>query len=249
MQYFGEYGTRFDEEFLASSYLYIPYEDEKLDVLEFKALIKTRKLIKNNIVGSIFFYNPFVYPLEYDYKKTLTAQNFDFEQGFVELKVENEFTLLKPLLKKYKGKIIEIKHLFGLLTYNIDRSKILMSLDKDCEVLNTAQLTIYDRELNYHDVANLEINGKFVFFAWGNKISAKEFSYIYEYAKSIYDKCIQMQKNVVYIYKKTSSQDVAIKNLQFMNLVTTGRFKSNLPKAVGRVFEDKTPKCSEFVDV
>lgn len=249
MQYFGEYGTKFDEDFLTSSYLYIPYNGETIDVSEFKELIKNKKLIKKNIAGTIFFYNPFVYPLEYDYKKRLAQQEFDFNQGFVELKVENEFTTLKPSLKQYKGKLIEVKYLFNLITNNIDTSKKLMCLDEDCEVLNTQQLTFYDKAFNFQDVPNMNIHGKFVFFAWGNKISAKEFSYIHKYAKNIYDKCVQMKKNVVFIYRKTSSKEVAIKNLQFIHPNVTGRFKSNIKRAIEDVFLNSKPVCGEFMDL
>ena len=35
----------------------------------------------------------------------------------------------------------------------------------------------------YLDAANLIPSGKFVFFAWGDKISSKEFPYINDYAR------------------------------------------------------------------
>ena len=61
MQFFGRYDTKFDEEFLVESYLYFNKEDEELSEDEFRQLIKTQKLKKKNIAGTIFMYSPFYF--------------------------------------------------------------------------------------------------------------------------------------------------------------------------------------------
>jgi hypothetical protein len=252
MQYFGSYELKFEKEFLTQSYFYVPYEDEILDIKEFKSKIKTQKYKKKNIAGTIIMYNPFIYPIGYDENKYLEEQNFDFDQGFVELKIEREMTLLKQSLVQtdaYKGKIIEIKFLFNLNTYNIDRSELLMSFNADCELLNTNQLTIYDKKCNYTDVANITYNGKFVFFAWGHKINSKEFLYVNNYAKSFYDKAIKMQKKISFVFRKSTRDNYAIEHIQFLHPIQTGRFSSNINSAVKRCFKTVPPLPSAFNDI
>jgi hypothetical protein len=252
MQYFGNYELEFEKEFLTQSYFYIPYENEILDVKEFKSKIKTQKEKKKNIAGTVVMYNPYVYPIGYDEKKYLLDQDYDFDQGFVELKIEREMTLLKQSLVQtdaYKGKLIEIKFLFNLNTYNIDRSELLMSFNADCELLNTNQLTIYSKQYNYTNIADVNFNGKFIFFAWGHKINKKEFLYVNDYAQSFYDKAVQMQKKIAFVYRKSTREHYAIDNLQFLHPVQSGRFSTNINIAVKNCFKTIPPQTSSFDDI
>ena len=249
MQFFGKYDTRFDSEFLVESYFYFNKEEESLSTLEFEELIKNNKLKKNNIVGTIFMYNPFYYPLGYDEKKKLSQQDFEFDGEFHELQIQREMTLFKQKIKNYEGKIIEIKFLFNLNIRNIDTDEILMTMNTDVETLNSSQLTRYDQAMNYKDVNNLAINGKFVLFAWGNKINDKEFIYIHEYAKSIYNKCLQMQKNVIFVYKRSTRKEYAQENLHFLHPIGMGRFKDRMPHAFETVFKTIPPVCAAFDDL
>ena len=246
MQYFGKYELGFEKEFLVESYLYINKKDEEISVEEFEELIKTKKLKKKNIAGTIFMYNPFVYPLGYDQKKDLVMQDYDKFDEFDELKIEREITLFKPNLKDYEGQLVEIKNLFNLNTHNIDTSEKLMAMNQDAELLNSNQYTVFDRK-NYHDVPTMTINGKFVFFAWGTKINKKEFIYIFNYAQSVYDKCIQMQKKVCFVYKRTTQMPYAIEHLQFLHPVGVGRYKSRMVPALKNLFS-KNPPVSVFFD-
>ena len=252
MQYFGNFELGFDKEFLTESYLYVPYEDEILDVKEFKSKIKTQKEKKKNVVGTVIMYNPFIYPIGYDEKKYLVNQDYDFDQGFVELKIEREMTLLKQSLVQtdaYKGKLVQIRFLFNLNTYNIDRTELLMSFNADCELLNTTQLTLFHKEFNYTDVANMTFNGKFVFFAWGHKINKKEFLYVNDYAKSFYDKATQLQKKVSFVFRKSTRAEYAIEHLQFLHPVQSGRFSTNMNSAVKTCFKTVPPLPSAFDDI
>jgi len=249
MQFFGKYDTRFDREFLVESYLYCNEGDEELSPREFEAKIKNRKLKKKNIAGTIFMYNPFYYPAGYDEKKKLSDQDFEFDGEFQNLKMEREITLFKQSIKGYEGKIIQIKFLFNLNIKNIDTDEILMTMNDDIEKIGTTQLTRFDKEMNYNDTNNLEVNGKFVLFAWGSKINGKEFIYIHEYAKSIYEKCLQMQKNVIYVYKRSSQKPYAIEHLQFLHPIGTGRFKDRMPDAFAEVFGPTPPVCAPFNDI
>jgi len=249
MQFFGKYDTNFGEEFLVESYLYFNKEDEELSPEEFEKLIKNKKLKKQNIVGTIFMYNPFYFPFEYDEKKTLTSQNFNFNSGFHELKIEREIALYRAKIKGYEGQIVEIRTLFNINIKNVNHSEMLMKFNEDTELLNTNQLTHFDKYMNYTDVGNLTINGKFVFFAWGHKINPNEFLYIHNYAKSIYDKCVQMQKKISFIYKKSTQLQYAMDHLNFLHPNDAGKFTFRMPESLEKVFENKPPVCSSFDDI
>ncbi|MCK5293949.1 MAG: hypothetical protein KAJ49_04805, partial [Arcobacteraceae bacterium] len=90
---------------------------------------------------------------------------------------------------------------------------------------------------------------KFVFFAWGTKINKKEFLYIYNYAQSIYDKCVQMQKKVCFVFKRTTQKPYAIEHLQFLNPVGVGRYKSRMVPALKNVFSTNPPQSVFFDDI
>lgn len=249
MQYFGRYETNFGEEFLCEGYVYLPNEDEKLSVKEFEALIKTTKDKKKNIAGTIFMYNPYVYPKGYNRLKSLTAQEFDFDQGFCEIECEREMTMYKHAFSDdYKGKIIEIRYLFNLNIENVDRDSLLEQFNTDVQRLVSTQLTIFDRDLNYVDVHNLHINGKFVYFAWGHKISNKGYVFIKQYAHDIFNKCVQMQKKIAYAYRATTGEQYAVEKIQFMHPTQSGRFKSNMPHTLKEVFKTLPPTPQVYMD-
>ena len=203
MQYFGIIKTKYDEIFLSSSYLYFPLEDENINGKELQKLINNNKNKKRNIIGTIIIYNPMITPIDFDSQKFLLDQNFNNFDELIELKVETYITVFKHAMKnKYKGKIVEIKNLFNLNEKNIDASQLLMKFNNDLEVYNSSQNTEFVRDIMYIDVQNFIPNGKFILFAWGEKISAKEFPYIKEYAKAIFDKITGLGKKVVFVYKK-----------------------------------------------
>lgn len=246
MQYFAKYETNFDKEFLTQGYLYFPHDDENISVNEFEKLIKTKKDKKKNIAGTIFMYNPYAYPKGYNRLKSLRSQDFEFDE-FCEVEIERELTLFKNAIGNYKGQLIEVRYLFNLNTEYIDKDEILTSFNMDVERLNTNQLTIYDRYMNYTDLNSFTINGKFVFFAWGHKIT-KAYVHINNYAHTIFEKSVQMQKKIAYVYKYSSGQENALTNLQFLHPIQNGRFKSNMPYALCEVFKTNPPLPQAFMD-
>jgi hypothetical protein len=250
MQFSGRYDTNFDDEFLVESYLYFNKSDEdELTSSEFKQLIKNKKLKKKNIVRTIFMYNPFYFPLGYDEKKSLTSQGFEFNSDFHSLKIEKEIALFRAKIKQYDGQIIEIRTLFNLNIKKIDHLEILMKFNEDTELLNTNQLTHFDKSMNYVDVHNLNINGKFVFFAWGNKINKKEFLYIHDYAYNIYDKCVQMQKKISFLYRQSTQSKYATEHLHFLHPSDTSKFAYRMPDSLEKVFETHPPQIAPFNDI
>ena len=248
MQYFANYETNFGREFLTQGYLYFPVNDEEISVEQFEQLIKTKKVKKNNIVGTIIMYNPYTYPKGYDRLKKLADQDFDFDQGFCEVEVEREMTVFKNAIDNYAGKLIEVRYIFNLNIENIDRDEILIELNDDVDKLHTNQLTIFDKEMNYMSMDNFTINGKFIFFAWGNKFNNKAYPNIKNYAHNIYEKCQQTQKKIVYIYRASSKADFAKENIQFLHPIQSGRFKGNMPYALQESFSTNPPQPAGFED-
>lgn len=237
MQYFGTFETKYEEVFLTSSYLYCPKEDETITADEIKSMIQTHKLRKKFIAGTIFFYNPVVTPLGFDSNKFLLDQDFDTFGQIVELKMENTLTVFKNAIQDCEGKLVEFRNLFNLNEKNINASTLLMKFNADLEKYNSNLNTEFERDIMYQDAQNLIPNGKFVFFAWGDKLNAKEFPYIFEYAKTIYDNSVKLGKKVAFVYKKERSMEFSINQLQFSNPSENPKYKNSITAAIKESFK------------
>ncbi len=243
MQYFGTIETKYEEIFLTSSYLYFNKENEEISTKELKQKIKTNKDRKKNIAGTIFLYNPIVTPLGYDSNSFLLKQDFKQFGELIELKQENYITTFKQALAPhYEDKIVEIKNLFNLVEKNIDASQLLLKFDSDLETYNSSQNTEFDRDIMYFDAQTFIPSGKFVFFAWGEKISPKEFPYINFYAKTIYDRVVNMGKKVAFVYKKEKTIDMAKEHLQFASPIqNSNRYKQAIINSIKESFSSIPP--------
>lgn len=237
MQYFGTLETKYEEVFLTSSYLYCPKEDEIVTADEIKSMIQTHKLRKKFIAGTVFFYNPVVTPLGFDSNKFLLEQDFDEFGEMVELKMENTLTVFKNAIQDCEGKLVEFRNLFNLNEKNINASTLLMKFNADLEKYNSNLNTEFERDIMYQDAQNLIPNGKFVFFAWGDKLNAKEFPYIFEYAKTIYDNSVKLGKKVAFVYKKERSIEFSINQLQFSNPSENPKYKNSITAAIKESFK------------
>jgi len=247
MQYFGTIETKYEEIFITSSYMYFGAEDEVITPKELKAKIKSAKERKKNIIGTVFLYNPVVTPVGYDSNNYLLDQNFDSFGEMVELKAETYITVFKQaMMEQCKGKIVEIRNLFNLNEQNIDASTLLMKFNDDLEIYNSAQNTEFQREIMYLDAANLIPSGKFVFFAWGDKISSKEFPYISEYAKTLYDNAVKLGKKVAFVYKREKTEQGSINYLQFSNPVQNHKNKRTIANAIKKSFEQFPPEITPY---
>ncbi|RXK13895.1 hypothetical protein CP965_00150 [Halarcobacter mediterraneus] len=248
MQYFGVLETKYEEVFLTSSYLYLNKEDEEIDTKQFKQLIKTNKDKKKNIIGTIILYSPIVTPIDCDSNTFLLNQDFDKYDELVELKIENYLTIFKQAMKnKFEGKIVEVINLFNLVEKNIDASSLLMKFDSDLEIYYSQQNTEFDRDIMYLDCKNIIPKGKFVFFAWGEKINPKEFIYINNYAQTIFRRCkFELNKNVAFIYKKEKTLQWAEDFIQFASISQTSKYKNSINNSIKKSFENFPPTCEAY---
>jgi len=247
MQYFGEIQTKYEEVFLTQSYLYFNLEGEEITAKELKEKIKTAKDRKKNIIGTVFLYNPVVTPIGFDSNKNLLKQEFEDFDKIIELKAETYITVLKQAMNKScEGKIVEIKNLFNLIEEHIDSPSLLTKFNQDLEKYNSFQNTEFDRDIMYVDAANFIPAGKFVFFCWGDKIRDKEFTYINDYAKLIYENSIKLGKKVAFVYKKEKSEEGAIEYLQFSNPMQNPKYKNSISNAIKKAFEEFPPKITPY---
>jgi hypothetical protein len=244
MQYFGILETKYEEVFVTSSYLYFNKEDETITAKELKQLIKTTKDRKKNIIGTIFLYNPIVTPVGFDSNKFLLEQDFDQFDEYIELKSENYITTFKQAMNKLcRGKLVEIRNLFNLNEEKIDASQLLMKFNADLETYNSSQKTEFDRELMYLDAQTIVPSGKFIFFAWGEKINSKEFPYISDYAELIYSRCVNMGKKIAFVYKKEKTLEGSVELLQFASPTQYSKYKHAINHSIKKSFEEFPPVC------
>ncbi len=242
MQYFGILETKYEEVFVTSSYLYFNKEDGIITAKELKQLIKTTKDRKKNIIGTIFLYNPMVTPVGFDSNKFLLEQDFNQFDEYVELKSENYITTFKQAMNKHcAGKLVEIRNLFNLNEEKIDASQLLMKFNADLETYNSSQNTEFDRKIMYLDAQTIIPSGKFIFFAWGEKINSKEFPYIYDYAELIYSRCVNMGKKIVFVYKKEKTLNGSIELLQFASPTQYSKYKHAINHSIKKSFEEFPP--------
>lgn len=247
MQYFGTIETKYEEIFLTSSYMYFNREDEVITAKELKQMIKTGKDRKKNIAGTIFLYNPIVTPVGFDSNKFLLDQDFDQFGEYIELKSENYITTFKQALNgKCEGKLVEIKNLFNLNEQNIDASTLLMKFNTDLETYNSTQNTEFEREIMYFDAQTFIPSGKFVFFAWGEKINAKEFPNIDDYARLIYNRVVQMGKKTAYVYKKEKTKHGSEELLQFAAPTQVNKYKHAISHSIRKAFEELPPVTTPY---
>lgn len=247
MQYFGTIETKYEEIFVTSSYMYFGNEDEPISAKELKAKIKSAKERKKNIIGTVFLYNPVVTPVGYDSNNYLLDQDFDSFGDMVELKAETYITIFKQAMREScAGKIVEIRNLFNLNEENIDASTLLMKFNEDLEIYTSAQNTEFDREIMYLDAANLIPSGKFVFFAWGDKINSKEFPNISEYAKVLYENSLRLGKKIAFVYKREKTEQGSIDYFQFSHPLQNPKFKRSIASAIKKSFEQFPPVPTSY---
>lgn len=243
MQYFGTFETKYEEVFLTSSYMYFNYDEEDvITAKDLKAKLKTNKDRKKNIIGTVYLYNPVVTPVGFDSNTFLLDQDFNKFGEMVEIKAETYITTFKQAMSETcKGKIVEIKNLFNLVEEKIDASSLLMKFNSDLEKYNSFQNTEFDRDIMYLDAANLIPSGKFVFFAWGDKINEKEFPYISEYANTLYENVLKLGKKAAYVYKHEKTEAGAINYLQFSHPMQNIKLKNTISAAIKKSFEEFPP--------
>lgn len=238
MQAFGKFSTSFDMEYLIEQYIYIQESDETIDIAQLEKMLENRR---KTVAGTIFLYNPTIAPIGYNCNTKLASQGYKFDQKYHELNFDNYCNLFASAIKDgYRGKLIEIKYLFGLNKPNIEPTTVLEEFDADLDKYTSNQLTRYDKYLNYHDYLNIRLSGKFVFFGSGNKFD-KHHKNIIAYARNLAAQAKKLGKDVAFMYDNNydaqESQDMAY----FLPPIATGKFKDVRANAFKKAFSTYPP--------
>lgn len=242
MQAFGKFVTEHELEYLTEHYLYFNETDEKITIDELKVLLKKKN---KNVAGTIFLYNPVMAPKGFNTDKTLAEQGYDFDGQYTELQFEKLMDIFQSRIKGHEGKIIEVKYLFNYNRPNIEPTTVLEAFNEDIEKLSSSQSTRFSRELNYHDVRNIRISGKFVFFAWGHKFDQLHFN-IVNYARSIYEQSAKIGKEASFIYGRRIGVTESEKGVRFFQPVATGKLKTKITEAIAKAFGTNPPRPTAY---
>ena len=131
MQVFGIFKEVHELEYITRCYIYINKDqDEKLSVEDLNLLLKKKN---KNVAGTVFLYNPSMVPLGYNKDEKLLDQGFIFKEQFKELEPEDSIRVLGRALKRYSGKLIEVKYLFNYNKENIQPTSALEVFDMDLD--------------------------------------------------------------------------------------------------------------------
>jgi len=240
MQQFGKFSTNFDMDYLVEHYIYInENEDEKISVDDLENMLKKRR---KHVAGTIFLYNPQESPTGYKISHFLQNDGFDKYDEYITLNENPKAYILNAGLKKhYKGKLVEIKYLFSYNRENIEPTPILEEFDADLDKLTSTQLTRYDRDLNYLDVPNLRLTGKFVFLGFGHKFD-RHHKAIIAYARALSSQVHKLDKNVVFIHDNNYDAQECREIGYFLSPFATGKMREVRANAFKKVFSPEIPE-------
>jgi len=238
MQAFGKFIKSIDIEYIQEQYIYIQKEDEIIDAKELENMLKKKR---KTVAGTIFLYNPTIAPIGYNTSSTLESQGYEFNGEFEELEFDKSCGLFSSAIKDgYRGKLLEIKYLFSLNKANIEPTPILEEFDADLDRYTSGQLTRYDKNINYQDVPNIRLSGKFVFFASGNKYDRHHKSIII-YARALSEQVKKLGKEIHFMHDKNYDAEESQEIAYFLPPVAGGKLKDIRANAFKKCFSTYPP--------
>ena len=240
MQIFGKFTTKFDMDFINGHYIYLnENEDDKITVADLENMLQKKR---KTVCGTVILYNPELTPVGYSMSHFLQEDGFEKYDEFVPLHEDPISYIINAGLKKvYSGKLVEIKYLFGYNRSNIAPTPIIEEFDADLDKLSSRQLTRYDKELNYLDVPNIRLSGKFVFFGMGNKYD-RHHKAIIAYAQALATQVKKLDKQILFLHDNNYDVDEAIERAYFLAPLATGKMKEIRANAFKEVFKETPHK-------
>ncbi|MCK4737519.1 MAG: hypothetical protein KAT10_03090 [Sulfurimonas sp.] len=238
MQTFGKFSTNIDLEYIQEQYIYIQEDDEIIDIDQLEQMLKKKR---KTVAGTIFLYNPTIAPVGYRDDASLESQGYEFDGRFSELGFDKNCGLFSSAIKDgYRGKLIEIKYLFSLNKPNIEPTPILEEFDADLDRYSSNQLTRYDKELNYQDIPNIRLSGKFVFFGSGNKYD-RHHKAIIIYARALSEHVQKLGKEIAFMYDNNYDADESQERAYFLPPIAGGKLKDIRANAFKKAFSTNPP--------
>ena len=240
MQIFGKFTTKFDMDFINGHYIY--FNDGEDDIITSEDVERMLKKKRKTVCGTIFLYNPELSPVGYTLSPFLQEDGFDKYDEFVPLNEDPMAYIINAGLKNvYPGKLVEIKYLFSYNRSNIAPTPIIEEFDADIDKLTSTQFTRYDRELNYIDVPNVRVSGKFVFFGMGHKHD-RHHKAIIGYARALAAQINKLDKQIVFLHDNNYDADECIELAYFLSPTATGKMKEIRANAFKEVFKETPHK-------
>jgi len=230
MQLFGKFLTNFDMDYLAEHYMYINKdEDDKITTDDLENMLKK----KRKTVAA---------PIGYKFSRFLQDDGFDDYDKFIALtETQRDYILNAGLKQNYKGKLIEIKYLFSYNKENIEPTLVLEEFDADLDKFTSSQFTRYDKKLNYLDIPNIRLSGKFVFFGIGHKYD-RHHKAIIAYATALSKHIQKLDKEIVFMYDNNYDIDEAKDRAYFLSPFAAGKAKEKRANGFKKVFSTNPPK-------
>ncbi len=240
MQIFGKFTTKFDLDFINGHYIYLnESEDDKITPADVENMLKKKR---KTVCGTVILYNPELSPVGHTLSPFLQEEGFESYDEFVALNEDPMSYIINAGLKNiYPGKLVEIKYLFSYNRSNIAPTPIIEEFDADLDKLSSSQLTRYDRELNYIDVPNIRLSGKFVFFGMGHKHD-RHHKAIINYAQSLASQVRKLDKQILFLHDNNYDEEEAIDLAYFLSPVATGKMKEIRANAFKEVFKESPHK-------
>ena len=244
MQIFGKFSTNFDMDYLVEHYIYLNKDDD--DTISVDDLNNLLKKKRKNVAGTIILYNPETSPVGYKMSRFLQNDEFDKYDEFVPLN-ENamSYVLNAGLKENYKGKLVEIKYLFNYNRENIEPTMVLEEFDADLDKFTSSQLTRYDKQLNYLDIPNIRLSGKFVFLGMGHKYD-RHHKAIIAYARALSEQVQKLDKKVVFMYDNNYDEDEALQRAYCLSPLAIGKVKDKRANGFKNVFKTIPPTVQKL---
>lgn len=240
MQIFGKFTTSFDMDFVSEHYIYLGGdEQEKITVEELENMLKKKR---KTVCGTIFLYNPELSPVGYKLSPFLQEDGFEQYDEYVPFNEDPVSYVINAGLKKhYSGKLVEIKYIFSYNRSNIAPTPIIEEFDADLDKLNSNQLTRYDKTLNYIDIPNIRVSGKFVFFGMGSKYD-RHHKAIIAYSRALSSQVQKLDKQIVFMHDNNYDADEALERAYFLSPKATGKMKEIRANAFKEIFKETPHK-------
>jgi hypothetical protein len=242
MQAFGKFATEHDLEYLVEHYIYFNAPEETLTAEELPRLLKKRN---KTVAGTIFLYNPVMAPKGMHTDTPLAQQGYAFDGKYTELQSNKLMDIFQARIKGFDGMLMEIKYLFNYNRPDIEPTSALETFNEDIEKLPSFQLTRFSREYNYHDVKNIRLSGKFIFFAWGNRFD-RHHPHILAYAKSIFEQSRKIGKEAAYVYDPGLKMAFSEEGVRFLPPVVSGKLKTRVTEAIAKAFSTNPPQPTPY---
>ena len=240
MQVFGKYSTNFDMDYLVEHYIYInENEDEKITTEDVKNMLKKKR---KTVAGTIILFNPETSPVGYKMSKYLKEDGFDQYDEIVALNEAPKAYILNAALKQhYKGKLVQIQYLFNYNRENIEPTPIMEEFDADLDKYNSDQLTRYDKQLNYMNISDIRLTGKFVFFGMGHKYD-RHHKAIIAYVRAISAQIHRLDKSIAFMYDNNYDIDECIERAYYLSPYAKGKAREIRANGIKEAFKTNPPQ-------